>query len=223
MARTYDSGLADPIRTTIAADVLLLLDKTSRQKGGFAQKIFRAPYVLRSYVNSDEELNMIEDLLEGANVAYAVAIGDAKVLRTGAAGNNRLEFDVEVYSISSHMRNVVTGRLAADLRARNDDTVDPGIDVMMELARMYLTDVGLPTIGKRGDVLRFKGEHHIATGQESSIWASEFSISVSGNTDMLRGADKYLEEIMTFHRVGAGTADDGPVVITTLTDLTDGT
>lgn len=221
MTRTYDNNLSGPYPFLIANGVMQMLAPLSKQATPqlFAQKIFRFPYILKPYVNDEAELGHFEMLLDGANCAYAVAIGDSKSIRVGAAGMNQGKYELEVYCYSDNMRGMVPGRLGPDARALVDVGADPGVDVMQELARMYLSDQNVPGLGQ-SDILHYEGSHHVATSYECTLWALRFSIAVNLRVNLLRDATVYLTELFTKHHIGAGNTPDTatPDLIQTLTE-----
>jgi hypothetical protein len=205
MTRTYDSGFTSPIPTLIRADVIAKLSPTLRSNGAFAMGIVEFPFVIKSYVNSEYELALLIDQLDGRSPAFAVCVGDVDGKRTGASGNNEGTYEVEIYCASSHPRNLVRGRLGGDVQSNADNTFDPGIEAMRELAKMYVTDQECPSLGAmgKGRKLYYKGEHHMITTHEWSVWAVTFEITAMLNTNMLRGATEFLESILIRHHIGA--------------------
>lgn len=232
MTRTFDSGLPQAARTLIRNGIKTKLAPMLRNSGAFASVIGDYPIVMKT--GDDHELNMAIDIVGTQCPAYLVGLGDMSGKRTGAAGEYVGDLDVEVYCITNHMRHIVTGRLAADVPALVGtppaDQLDPGVEVMAELARMFLADqypyaTALDTqqnpYGTRVKELRFSAERELLTTREHTIWGVQFTLQVSLPANMLRGATVYLTELLAKHRIGAGATPDPttPPLIQTLTEL----
>lgn len=218
MTRIYDSGLPKPLPTLIREGAIAKLSPLLRANGGFAVAIVPFPYVINgTELRTDHDLDLLIDLVGAARCpAYAVACGDISGRRAGAAGNYLGDMELEVYCLTSHMRHVVEGRLAADAPAQLTDRLDPGVEVMREMARIYLTDQypvvgggsGFSAYGTKAKELRYEGERELVTMKEHTVWSVRFSITVELQADMLRGATALLTEIMTKMRIGAGEQPD---------------
>lgn len=214
----FDSGLPLAERTLLRQGAIKKLDDiVSKRVGGFAAAVIGFPYVMHDYADDSKEVGLLFDLLNGASPAYAVAIGDMKSTRTGGQGGNKGEFEMHVYCISTNMRGT-DGRLEPDARSALVAGIDPGIDAMLVLARMILTDVRLPSLGNKMDVFRFDGEHHLDTAREETIWAARFSVVVSLNTDIARGITNTINALNAAYY--PGTYLEPPAIDPVLETLT---
>lgn len=212
MTRTFDSGLEAPIRTMIGEGIRGLLAPLSRASGQFARAIQRYPGIIPKHVDDSYEITVLEDILNGAAPAYAVGIGDLKAKPGGATGSALGTYEIEVYSVTNHMRQLVLGRLEQDAAAIASVAADPGIEVMVELVRMYLFGQHLgtkpaspsapPTLYNIASPLYFDGERSVFNGRELSIWASEFHIDVTLESNLHRGADQYITSVLFRHHLG---------------------
>lgn len=204
--RTFDSGLSAPIRTLVRNDVIAKLGPMLRSAGAFAQAIVPYPFAMKYLGQDDYEIDLLLDIVGNMNPVYAVGVGDMPGKRAGAAGNNMGTLDVDVYCFTNHMRHLTLGRLEADPVALAVDTADPGIEVMLELARMYLTDtMPGPLLGTKAKELRFVGEHHMVTLREATLWCSRYSVEVELTSKTSRTVYEYITELKTTHKIGAGS------------------
>jgi hypothetical protein len=208
MTRTFDTGLAEPLRTLIRNAIVERLAVLTRAQGAFAQGIVPMPFALKSQLRGmdETELGFFLDALNGRTPAYGVALGDTKVVKR-SAGSRVGELEVEIYSFCSHQRNLVLGRLEADGPAMLFDIKDPGIDVMLELMRERLDEqqLDVETIGGKAKEMRFEGEYELLTNRNQSIWGSMFSIQVELPANPNRDIVEYLTTLDTKHRIGAGS------------------
>lgn len=215
----------------IRAGVKAKLAPMLRSSGQFAAVIADYPYVMEG---TDYDLDLAINIVGTQCPAYLVACGDMGGKRAGAAGSYLGDLDVEVYAITNHMRHIVAGRLAADAPAlvgsSASDLLDPGVEVMVELARMFLSDQYPVTTlvdtqgfayGSKVKELRLGGERHLLTHREHTIWGVRFQLVVELPADQLRGATALLLELAASSRIGAGDAPDPvtPPLIETLTIL----
>lgn len=205
------------MREMILDGIRAKLQPLTRQAvpAGFAVAVVDYPFVMKGGGQDDYELNLLYDILGTRAPAYAIAVGDTRGRRAGAAGLYTGEMQVEVYCVSTNMRHLVEGRLKQSPEAKLDDTADPGIFAMTELCRMYLTDqfpvttkadkAGHP-YGTQVKELRWEGERELLTVREGSLWGVQFSLTVEQQANMLRGATVYLKEIMARHYFSDGTS-----------------
>lgn len=234
MTITYDTGFLAPMRELIHDGIrahLAPLTKTGPSPGpGFAHAIVDFPFVMKGGGQDDHELNLLFALLDNRSPSYAIATGDIRGKRAGAAGFYLGDMQVEIYCYSGHQRGIMAGRMREDAVAKLTKTADPGVWAMMELARCFLQDQypyttktqdGKP-IGSTVKELRYDGERELVTTREGSLWGVQFSLQVELRSNMLRYATQLLTEIMTRHHVGAGdqaAAPTDPVIITQTHDM----
>lgn len=231
MTRTFDTGLPQAARSLIRAGIRAKLAPMLKSAGQFAAVIGDFPYLMEG---TDYDLDLAIDIVGTQCPAYLVALGDLGGKRSGAAGSYLGDLDVEVLCITNHMRHIVQGRLGADAPAlvgsAPSDLLDPGVEVMVELARMFLSDQYPVTTlvdtqgkgyGSKVKELRLVGERHLLTHREHTIWGVRFSLVIELPADQLRGATQMLTELDAKHRIGAYTTPDPatPPLIETLTVL----
>lgn len=227
MTRTYDTGLAGPVRTLIREAIIGLLEPLLREQGGFALGVDSMPCLIPKHVDDSYEVELLEDILNARSPAYLVAVGDMKAKAAGSGGDTGT-YEIEVYAVTKHMRHLVLGRLSSDAAAIGNDALDPGIEVMIELARMYLNGQRLgpppkagdpPSLAKIASQLALEGERHIVTHRELTIWAIGFSVDVSLESEFHRGATEFITSVLISHHVGidpvpVADVDSTPVVQT---------
>ena len=238
MTRTYDSGLTKPLPTLLREGIITKLAPTLRSNGAYAVAIVPFPYVMTGgELRAEHDLDVLIRLVGNRCPAYAVGVGDIRGKRAGSAGSYIGEVEVEVYCITNHMRHIVEGRLAADPPASAGtvpaDKLDPGVEVMREFCRMFLSDC-VPVVGGTAQAgnpysvygtkikeLNYEGERELITTPEHTVWGVRFSCTIELETNMLRGAVQLLTEIMSKHRIGAYDPPNPatPPLIQSLTDV----
>lgn len=227
MTRTYDHKLALPIRSAIRAAITVELQahvKRNMSPTGWALDVLQLPGPL---VNADDHsgLDWFFEMSRGRAPLVAVALGEAEPAggngRTIGSSRIRAELRVDVYFISSNMRDFVEGRLAPDIAARISDTADPGIDAMLDEGRMYLnryepelTIDGTPIgLAKFVDRLTWVKEWVAGFEEKTTIWAQTWSLAVQLDTWPQRSVTGRITNMLQIHRSATDPADPRNVII----------
>jgi hypothetical protein len=208
-ARTYASGLVAPLRTLVRTGVINLLAPLLRLPSnalGFATTIAEMPFKIEHGGRDDFEIDVLMDILNNRAPAYAVALGDSKNKAAGMApSQGRATIEIDVYSFCGHARNIVLGRLAADGSSLAYDAYDPGIEVMMEVARQLVDGARLNAtlLGTKASEITWTGEANILTTKDKTVWAQTYTIDVVQNLPDFPGVTRYLTLLDAQHRIGA--------------------
>lgn len=201
--RKFDTGASAPMRTILRSHIvarLARLLRTDPSGRGFVTAILPFGGVVRSYT---DELGIDElyTLLNGRAPAIAVGLGDKNYKAAGAGGYQFTSFvDVHVYFASMHSRSLFA-RQAGDFIATVVPTLDPGIDVMMELTEDLL-------IGERArdadgtfspaiKSLKPKREEELATSNDITLWVQTYEAELTRTIDEHRDVTQKVTGFMT--------------------------
>ncbi len=171
---TFDTGLGAPQRTLIRNGVVERLQPLLKVNGGFLKKIGTLPWTIRS--KSDEDIAWLVEAINFQTPAIIVGLGRQDYQSIGTTGLEwEGELEVVLFVASSNARNIVDGRLAADVQAQADPTADPGIEAMLEIAMRQMV------LGQYLDIpttleFRAKSEEEVNTFAEYTLWEQRFAV-----------------------------------------------
>ena len=176
-AQQFDTGLAQAQRTVLRNAVMNKLAPLLKVNAGYLAAI--RP-IARMYKGGGDEdgLALIQRALQGQAPAILVALGK-RVPKAAGMPASELglgEVDLGVYVISTHSRDMESGRLASDVVSTADLTADPGIEVMLEHVEQLLEaqDLGVDTIYEP----YLTGEDEVHTGADFTIWEQTYRVQV---------------------------------------------
>lgn len=194
MSRTYDSGLAGPVRTVVRDAVVSMLAPLGVGAGGFIEAI--VPIGFSVDKSNDLGIDLLWQELRGKAPAIAVAALDMVFEPAGAPDRSRGTLIVDVYFLSSHRRGVTEGRIEGDTTAAADLTADPGIDVALELAWQLLfnADLGL---GSRVNPMKLRRESEVIADDDKTIWQQTWECIVTRDVNKNRDITQLLTQFMT--------------------------
>lgn len=197
MTRTFDTRAHLPQRTLIRRGVISLLSQLKRSNGGYLIDVVPFGAVVRSYTDIDGVAMLIETL-KGRTPSIAVGLGDAAGSINDIGGFQAdKEIQVCLYHCSAHGRNLLVGRHEQDVNADISDTVDPGLDVMMEHAEelvigQYCGIVPpIPSIKQA----RIDREEELHTMAPLTIWLQTFRVPVKRDINQFRNVTQILQSI----------------------------
>lgn len=196
MTRTYDTGLAQPIQTTVRNALVSKLQPLALgQPKGYAW-VLPIGFVVED--GDTDALDLFITEVQRAMPVIAVAIGTSSSAEAGNSRRNLAEFEAHVYFYSPHRRGATLGRMAPDAASIASDVVDPGVDASIELAWMLINNVelGIANVHKprhtRNDQVEVTAEH--------TIWRSKFIVPYQADVNHDRDATEYLDRIVTTMR-----------------------
>lgn len=208
MSHTFDSELADTLRTLLANAIKtkltpLLAPGLGGSADGFIETIITIAFGIKNESDS-VKLDMLWNVIGGRTPAIAVFPGAMKPKQAGGPGKSRGPIFVDLYYVSSHRRDATEGRATMDAIAAADDTADPGMFAMLELAwaRLYDVDLGL---GTHFGQLKLQDEDELDTNEEYTVWKQEWSIDVARDANMYRGLAQKLTNARTTLKQSAPT------------------
>jgi hypothetical protein len=199
MSRTYDTGLTSPQRTLIQNKIIELLQplKLLTLGGTDAKGVCQAivPLAFRVRAEDIDTISLLETKLGSKSPAIAVAVLDLDGEQAGGVGRATAELAVELYFLTSHRRDVTEGRATGDAISTADDTADPGIYALLELAWMYLFDspLGIPTVHE----MKLRHEREVITTERQTLWRQTWHVMVGRDKNMYRGLVQQLTRAVT--------------------------
>lgn len=207
MAHVFDTGLARAQRTLIRDGVVLLLSGLLRANGGYLQAVIPWGGVIRGYTD-EVGIDLLRAELTGRAPAIAVALGD-RVSEPAGQGGFVVKGAIELtlYHYANHLRSLTAGRTAIDAAALANDTLDPGLDVMLEHAeelvigqRVGAAAVTNPVGETKRSTPSIKHivptrEEELATDKTNTLWAQRFAVQVDRVINPKRSVVQMLEEL----------------------------
>lgn len=208
MPHTFDTGHTSPQRKLIVQKMIDALTPLKLQSlGGSAIGFLEAVIPISYRVDrSDEDFAIGQLMLDlgGKSPAVAIAPLDLRAKQAGGPGRAVGELEIEVYIVSSHMRELTEGRASTDAIATADITGDPGIWAILELVWMYLFDIKMGTATVHE--LKLEREAEIVTDEKVTIWKQEWAIQVGRDVNLYRG----LAQMFTNAKTTLNPTDDQP-------------
>jgi hypothetical protein len=220
VSQQFDTGLPLPQRTALRRAIVAHLGTAPtghgtpllKSRGGYVAAIGQAART----IGDAEDLAILMAAFQNTapSPAIAVALGDQRftAMGIGAGDNWTGELELAVYAVSTHPRSLVEGRLAPDVTAAGDATVDPGIETMLEHIRELLCgqELGIATLHE----IRPKAEREVATGADVTIWEHSFTVQV----DVPINAQRAVSDLMTSIEAQVDI-ESGGLPITTITEF----
>lgn len=198
MSHTFDSGLADALRTLLGNAIKTKLAPLLSTSGGFVEATEVIAFGIQSAIDA-HKLDLLWDTFKGRTPAIAIFPGAMKPKPTGGPGKSRGPMVVDLYYVTTHRRDPTEGRATMDAIAVGDDTADPGIFATLELAWARLVDVDLG-VGAMFGQLKLEDEDEIDTNLEYTVWKQTWSIDVSRDANMYRGITEKFTNARTTMR-----------------------
>jgi len=208
-ARTYDSGLAGPIRTLVRNAVVAKLAPLGVAHSGFLEAIVPIGFEVRGH--DDHSIDLLWNELNGKIPAVGVAALGMAFHASGAPDRSRAELAVEVYVVSSHRRGVTEGRTSSDAAAA-DLTQDPGIDVTLELIWQLLFNADLG-IGARANPMKLTREVEIIADNDRTIWAQHWECLVTRDVNKNRDVTQLLTQMVSTLSQSRLDPDPVPLIV----------
>lgn len=218
MPPVFDTGLDFPQRTLVRRAIVEKLGSllTTANTPRYLAAIKRLPREIKGEGDADG-LDMVKSVLAGKAPSVLVGLGRLR----GGNSNDPTEatdtLEVLIYVVSSHMRDIVDGRLEIDGVAEASPTADPGIEVILEHVRQLLRGQALVYEDEEEDVqitatdmMRFVDEDEVATFADFTIWSQRYSIVLSPIVNPNRDEAEVVTSIEGLHVESgtAGLADD---------------
>lgn len=195
MAKTFDHGLAKPHRTLIRDGAVTLLSGLERINGGYLQFVGKFGAVIRSWTDADG-VDQLFDALSGQAPAIVVAVGDSTSKEAGTGGFGWTDdFELFVYHVTNHARDMVIGRQAEDPVALVDDAADPGLDVMMAHAKELLVGQRCGVSHATMKQVKPDREEELLTKDGVTVWLQSYRIRTALTIKEFRNVTQLLESI----------------------------
>jgi hypothetical protein len=194
VSRTYDSGLAAPIRTLVRDNVVRLLAPLGVPAGGFLEAIIPIGFDVDR--TDEAAIDLLWQELRGKAPAIAVAVLGGVYEPAGAPTRWRETLTIDVYVLSSHRRGTTEGRIEGDNIAAADLAADPGIDVCLELAWQLLCNADLG-IGPHAPPLVPHRQDPLVAEDDKTIWRQTYSCKVTRDVNPNRNVTQLITKLMT--------------------------
>lgn len=215
MAHAFDTKLAQPQRTIVRAGAVAALEPLLKSEGGYLALVAPFGGIVRSW-QDDAGIDQLWMATQGQTPAILVATGDKTYAPAGAAHNWQSGLELIIYVVSRNPRSLVA-RLATDAAAELDDTIDPGIDVILEHVEQAIVGKdfakaiadfgpGAVTI-KQARPVR---EEELATTNALALWTQTYTVPVTRTIDPNRDLVAILLEFMTTFRTTIAAYGGGP-------------
>src|SRR5438045_1425528 len=214
MAHVFDTGLPKPQRTLVIQGALTLLAGLKKTNGLYLHAVIDWGGVIRSF-QDDEGIDELFEAFQGRAPAVALALGDRVPGGGGMGGHKHLdELELLVYFLTRHPRGLEAGRQVIDAAAAADNTLDPGLHVMLEHVEELLvgTRVGSTATIKQ---IRLTREVEVRTRNGYSLWCQHYGVSVDRQVKEFRNVTEYLDHIRTTLHLGDTTvpAPNDPTIV----------
>lgn len=193
MAHSFDTGLLVPQRTLLRGAVVSRLSPLLKVNGLYLDEVKPFGRPLRGVLGQDE----LTDIAEATNgrACILVTVGAARFGPLGVNGlKDRWLADVELilYFGSNNARSLID-RVQLDPGAALSNTRDPGIEVMMEHARMLMLGVQIEDASKTIYRITPVSEDELDTGEDYVFWSQSYSVQFETSVKRY----KSLTELMT--------------------------
>jgi hypothetical protein len=219
MPHAFDTGETKAQRTRVREAVIARIADLRRTAASprYLTAIKALPQPYRGEGDVDG-LDMLLAAFNGQAPAVGIALGrktyDEGGLEATAA---RGEIEVCVYCVSQHQRDLVDGRLAADVNATANLTLDPGIETILEHVEERLAgqELGLSDVG----VLRPSREDIVGVFADITIAELRFTLEVDRTINPARGVAQLVTSIEAEHFEESLPDDTVDPLVTTVTNL----
>lgn len=209
MPHMFDTGATKAQRTLVREAVVARLAglRKSAVPARYLTAIAELPRRFRGEGDA-EGLDMLMKAFNGACPAVAVALGRMPLEGAGLEPNElRGELDVSVYAASQHSRDLVAGRLAADVIATASLTADPGVETILEHVAERLLGQGLGVDGVSEP--RGTEEDIVATFGDITVGELTFTVKVERKINPSRATVQLVTSIE--NQLDADAIPDGTV------------
>lgn len=216
MAHQFDTGETRAQRSLIRAAVVAKLAPLLSSNGLYLRAIkpFAKVFASRSGEELMDDLGFAQEVLQGQAPAILVALGD-KSYKAGGTRSPQTSFfaelDIRVYVLSEHNRAREAGRLSDDASSAVANSVDPGIDIMLEHVEQLL--IGFTPDVNGAQCLRPTSETEIVTLPGISIWEQAYHCNVERWINPDRAITAMLLSIRNENNL-ENTAAPNPLAIT---------
>lgn len=222
MGHAFDTALALPQRSIIRAGAVAALEPLLKSNGGYLGLVAPFGGIVRGWTD-EPGIDQVWTATQGQSPAILVALGDKTYEPAGAAHNWKGSIELIVYVISKNPRSLVA-RLATDAAGEQDDSADPGIDVILEHVEQAIIGAdfarapasvgpGVVTIKQ----CRPSREEELATTNALTLWTQVYLVPVTRTIDPNRDLVSILMEFMTTLRTTAA-GDTATMVEETIVD-----
>lgn len=223
MAHTFDTGATvaqrTRIRNAVIARLAPLLRTANPPRYIPPAGIKALPRVFEGGVD-EGDLKMLEQFLNGASPGIGVALGRMPFDEAGLEPTDLTgELDVVVYVGTQHGRDLVDGRLAADVTASAAVIANPGLETILEHVLELLAGrrLGVPGVAE----LRARSEDPaVAVFAEMTIGEVRFTARVEREIKPWRGVSTLVTEVenrISEDSIPADTAGLDPITTTVAT------
>lgn len=215
-APTYDTGLAKPQRTMLRAAIAARLSPLLVANGGYLRAVMSLPRPLAG--SSEIELDWFRRAFQGQTPCIAIALGSKKHQPAGLEATEvRGELEVAIYVASTNQRDLVAGRLEADISSTTDPKSDPGVDAMLEHVEELLLGQNFVlvngAVSSTTSELKFESEEEVYTDGNLTVWGERATLLVERPINPDRLITQLMTEIQTTTSIeGADPAN--PIVTT---------
>lgn len=209
MTWAFDSGLPKPIRTLVRNAVLAKLAPLAKPTG-FLEALVPLGYDIAG-PHDDHNIDMLVEELHGRSPAIAVALCDCHDSPAGAPGFSKGALVVELYFVSSHLRDMTDGRVAGDPVAAASDAADPGLEVIMQLAwqllfnaPMVLDDTKVDSKQRAQPLIRVS-ETPIGSMKDFTLWKQKYTTQITLDVNLYRDV---IQQLLSAHTTLIPTGDE---------------
>lgn len=194
----FDTGLHRAQRTTIREALVARLEAKLIANGGYLRFVKMLPRPLRAEGDEDG-IATFWKAVQGNTPSLAIALGRKTYEATDTeALLQRGELEFFVYAVSTHGRDTVEGRLAADVAADASVAADPGLETILEHVEELLLGQELNIKGI--SEIRAIEEDELATFDDCSIWELKFAVKVERQIKPTRASTRIVTSLQGDHR-----------------------
>lgn len=215
MALEFDTGLALAQRTVLRNAVIAKLAPLLIANGGFLKAVKSISVVVDAERTMTEpDLAELAAALDVGNPIVGVALGRGVGEPTGEAGPHYMKaIDVFFYAMSKNARSDMA-RMAQDVASLADDTLDPGIETILELVDDLVEGFQIADAAGTIHGLDFVEEDQLQHWQDATIWYARYRVRAERNRRRGKGVTQLLLSLRARHVEDfAATSAEDPLTV----------